>query len=310
MLEKVAFDWRTRLDGRLTVVRLPQNLGDRELALGAARGDWPLVLLDERRARLEAAVYRSLSVSAPLLPALPVRWAVRPTAPKLREAVSDFLAQSRRSGLIAELERRYLENPERLRALRRPRFRATGDTLSPWDPLFRLAGYAHGFDWRLLAALAFAESGYDPWEVSPAGAVGLLQLMPATAASWGVEDPFDPRQNVTAGARHLRWIYDLYRGVPDPDRLAFALAAYNMGIGHLADARALAAQRGLDPDRWRGHVAEVLPLLENPAIYRSLPHGKARGAVTRRYVEHVLALYHRFTAADTRARAVLPVYGS
>ncbi|RMF71746.1 MAG: hypothetical protein D6738_13210 [Acidobacteria bacterium] len=309
-LEQAAMDWKRRLGGRLTIQRLPSTLTDRDLALGAARGTWPLVVLDERRARLEASVYRALQVSPPLMPALPVRWAVRPTSPVLREAVSEFIVQSRRQGLVAELERRYLENPERVRSRRRPRFRAAGDTLSPWDPLFRLAGYAHGFDWRLLAALSFAESGYDPWEVSPAGAVGLLQLMPETAATWGADDPFDPGQNVDAGARHLRWIYDLYGDVPDPDRLAFALAAYNMGIGHLADARALAAQRGLDPNRWKGHVAEVLPLLENPSIYGSLPHGMARGTVTRRYVEHVLSLYRRFTAADTHARAVIPARGS
>jgi membrane-bound lytic murein transglycosylase F len=231
---------------------------------------------------------------------------MRPTAPGLVDLVSDVIQRARQGGRLAELERVYLENPERLRARRLPRFREGGDILSPWDGLFRAAGTTHGFDWRLLAALSFAESGYDPWSVSSAGAMGLLQLMPATAEAFGARDPFDPAQNVAAGARHLRWLYDQYQHVPDPDRIAFALAAYNMGLGHVADVRALAAQRGLNPDRWDGHVARVLPLKENEAIAASMVHGVARGRVTLRYVEHVLDLYDRFTHADQQARAVFP----
>ncbi len=309
-LETLAMVWRERLGGRLSIVRIPSDWTDKQIALGAARGEFTLALLDERRARLEAAVYRALEVSAPLDEPLPVRWALRVNAPNLAEAVATYLDDARRTGFIADLERRYIENPERLRAKRRPLFREEGDHLSPWDGIFRDAAHHAGFDWRLLAALCFAESGYDPWQVSSAGAIGLLQLMPATAAAWGAADPFDPAQNVSAGARHLRWLYDMLEGVPDPDRLAFALAAYNFGFGHLEDARELAIQRGLDPRRWAGNVETVLPLLEDEAIAENLRHGGAKGTVTLRYVNHVLEVYRGFTETDALAKAVAPIAGS
>ena len=215
--------------------------------------------------------------------------------------VDDWLDRARRDGLVAELHRRYLENPLRLKSRRRPVFRVAGRHLSPYDALFQREAGRFGFDWRLLAALAFAESGYDRWEVSSQGAMGLLQIMPAIAEEYGAEDPFDPKQNVAAGAALLGWLYGLFDEVPESDRLAFALAAYNMGLGHVQDARALAAMRGLDPDRWEGGVGSVLPLLEDPAIADNLPHGRARGSVTLRYVNRVLSLYQRFANPESPA---------
>lgn len=294
-LERAAFEWRQRLGGELDIERVPPTVSCYELVLSAARGERSLVLLGGRRALLESAVVGAVEVSSPLGVALPVRWAVRPTSPDLLAHINRFLDDLASSGKLAELERRYLENPLRLQSRRRPVFRVDGPRLSPFDVLFQRAADRHGFDWRLLAAISFAESGYDPWSKSPVGAIGLLQLMPAVAAEYGVEDPWDPAQNVEAGAALLRWLYNLFEDVERRDRLAFALASYNMGRGHVEDARALAAMRGLDPDVWDGHVATVLPLLEDPAIADRLPYGRARGRVTLRYVEHVLALYRQLT---------------
>ncbi len=297
-LEAVAERWRKLLGGRLAIRRLPPDTPIDRLARDAALGRVGLVVLDERRARLEAGVFPPLGVSTPLGEPLPWRWAVRPGTPRLAAALDRLLADARGEGLVARLEARYLDDPVRLRRWRRPVFRAGGSRLSPWDGIFRRAAAGSGFDWRLLAALAFAESGYDPFEVSSRGAIGLLQLMPATARAFGADDPFDPAQNVAAGARHLRWLCNLFRDVPPGERIPFALAAYNMGLAHVEDARELARRRGLDPNRWEGGVAAVLPLLEDPAIAATLPHGRARGRVTLRYVEHVLRLYRRFRGGE------------
>ncbi|NJN63839.1 MAG: transglycosylase SLT domain-containing protein [Acidobacteria bacterium] len=126
----------------------------------------------------------------------------------------------------------------------------------------------------------------------------------------GCRGPFDPAQNIAAGSRHLRWLYDLFDEVPEQDRLAFALAAYNFGLGHLEDARQLAAERGLDVNRWAGHVETVLPLLEDESIAAGLRHGGARGNVTLRYVTHVLGVYRSFSDKDAIASAALPISGS
>ncbi|MDQ7007766.1 MAG: transglycosylase SLT domain-containing protein [Acidobacteriota bacterium] len=296
-LEGQAMAWRRSLDGEIEIQRAPPHIGTGELALGAATGRWALVVMDESRARLEQAVYKPLEISRPLPPSLPVRWAIHPDAQALGAELDGWLEDMRRSGFLARLRQRYLENPLRLRAWRRPVFRDGGPSLSPYDSLFRREADRIGFDWRLLAALSFAESGYDRWEISSQGAMGLLQIMPRVARTYGAEDPFDPAQNVAAGASLLSWLYGLFDNVPTPDRLAFTLAAYNMGYGHLQDARALAAMNGLNPDRWQGGVEEVLPLLEDPAVADRLPHGRARGRTTQRYVARVLAIFDRFTTA-------------
>jgi membrane-bound lytic murein transglycosylase F len=301
-LERVAFRWRAQLERELEVERVPPTVSDYELVLSAARDERPLVLLGGRRAMLEAAVFGAVDVSAPLGSALPIRWALRPTATNLLDQVNDFLDRVAADGTLAQVEQRYMENPLRLKGRRRPVLRVSGPRLSPFDALFQQAADRHGFDWRLLAAIAFAESGYDPWEKSPVGAMGLLQLMPSVADEYGAEDPWDPKQNVEAGAALLRWLHSMFRDVPDEDRLAFALASYNMGRGHVEDARALAAMRGLDPDRWEGHVATVLPDLEDPAIASRLPHGQAQGRTTLRYVRHVLDLYQRIAGGSAEPR--------
>lgn len=165
--------------------------------------------------------------------------------------------------------------------------------------MFQRAAELHGLDWRLLAALSCAESGYDPSGRGPGGAMGLMQLMPETARAFGADDPLDPEQNVEAGAKHLSWLFELLSNVPEAERLAFTLAAYNMGIGHVEDARALAVQRGLDPNRWQDNVASVLPLLEDPDLAGTLPHGLARGAFTLRYVARVLDLYRSYAGVES-----------
>jgi hypothetical protein len=147
-------------------------------------------------------------------------------------------------------------------------------------------------------SMVATESGFDPASVGPGGSLGLMQLMPATARAFGAEDPLDPQQNILAGARHLRWLWEMFPGIAEHDRLAFTLAAYNMGLGHMEDVRALAASQGLDPDRWEGNVAAVLPLKEDRRVAAGLPHGFARGTLTLNYVDRVLDKYSQFSTAS------------
>ena len=303
-LEELTRRWREHLDEQLEVERLPMTLSQRDLVAGAARGAFPLIVMDADRARLEATLYRDLTVSPPLDAPLPVRWATRPNSPQLNRLTSRVLDDMRVLGLVAELQRRYLENPGRLRDIRSVRVGRGGAGLSPWDDLFQRAAEEHGLDWRLLAAVSFAESRHDPAGVGPGGSIGLLQLMPQTAQEFGATDPFDPAQNIDAGARCLRWLYDIFAEIPrEEDRLAFSLAAYNMGIAHVEDARALAASRGLDPYRWQGEVAAVLPALEDPETAARLTAGMAKGNLTQRYVERVLGLYKSYAGVEIAAQS-------
>ncbi|MDE2305184.1 MAG: transglycosylase SLT domain-containing protein, partial [Gammaproteobacteria bacterium] len=142
-------------------------------------------------------------------------------------------------------------------------------------------------DWRLLAAIAYQESKWNPSATSPTGAKGLMQLTHDTAVAAAVHDPDDPRQSIFGGARYFREVLQkIPSHVPEPDRTWFALAAYNIGFGHLEDARVLAQKAGRNPDSWQD-VREFLPLLAQPNWYAQTQNGYARGWEPVRYVDNV-----------------------
>lgn len=158
-------------------------------------------------------------------------------------------------------------------------------------PLFAEAGRRHGLDWRLLAAVGYQESKWNHRAVSAEGVRGLMMLTGTTARELKVRDRFDPGQSIAGGAAYLsRTLTALPAQIPDPDRVWYALAAYNLGPGHVEDARALVRARGGDPDRW-AELKRVLPLLAHPAWHRHTHHGRARGGVAVRYVNSVRRYY-------------------
>ncbi len=182
-----------------------------------------------------------------------IAWAIRKDAPEsLRKAVDEFLGTVRRGTATGNiLFRRYFE---KRRFVENPLKKAPLDDLVRYRDLFEAEAGAHGFDWRLIAAVAFQESRLDPEARSPRGAVGLMQVLPSTAASVGVEDPAPVDANIAAGVRYLAHLRDDVFADPDLDEQAreqFMLAAYNAGPTRIRQLRAVTADElGLDPNRW------------------------------------------------------------
>ncbi len=238
-------------------------LEDEDLLELAAGGLLPAVVTDEPLAALWADVLPELRAwtETPLTTTGDKIWAMRPRSPVLGAAVEAFLDQHRRGTLIGNvLLRRYLRDNRWLR-------NATDPTklvrFHRFAPIFRAAGERYDIDWLLLTAQGFQESGLDPTVRSSAGAVGIMQLLPSTArdASIKVADLESPELNIHAGARYLRHLVDTYfdeSGMSEPIRITFALAAYNAGPSRIRSMRRLARERGLDPDRWFGHVEKVV----------------------------------------------------
>ncbi len=168
--------------------------------------------------------------------------------------------------------------------------------IGPYDDLIRESASGQGLDWLLLAALVLHESGFNPCLASSAGAVGLAQVMPETAEELGVRDPWDPAQSIEAGARYLRRMYDVFKGVEEIDRVAFALASYTAGLGHVLDACSLAAVDGRDPRKWAGNVEETLAQLTNPEFAQRATRGRARGHQAVAFVNRVLQSWSAYVA--------------
>lgn len=166
--------------------------------------------------------------------------------------------------------------------------------LSPYDHLIAYHAEQQGLDWRLVAALIFEESRFDPEAVSDKGAYGLMQVRPIAAAAVGAREFSAPSDNIRTGARYLRQLSDLFADSPGRDRLALVLAAYNMGPAHMHDAQGLARRFGYSPTIWYESMELVLPLLEQERLSQHLPHGYANGSLTAAYVNRILDRYDAY----------------
>jgi len=232
-----------------------------------------------------------------------IAWAVRPDAPELKALLDDFIAGHRRGTLIGNvLFKRYYKST---RWIANPLRRMETERLtSILGPLKEHAD-AFGFDWELIAAQAYQESGLDPMARSRSGALGLMQLLPSTGQDMGAKDLLDPEDNLRAGCRYMAWIRRHHVNDPDLDeevRVDFCLAAYNAGPSRVRRWREAAVARGLDPDVWFGSV-ELLALEDvglqpvqyvgNISKYRTLYtmllNGETRHAEARAHLERELA---------------------
>jgi membrane-bound lytic murein transglycosylase F len=163
--------------------------------------------------------------------------------------------------------------------------------LPKYRDLFETVGNAYDLDWQWLAAMAYQESHWNPEAVSPTGVQGLMMLTKVTARELGVADRVDPTQSVDGGARYLMGLKQrLSSDIKGPDRFWMALASYNVGLGHLQDARMLARQFGANANLWR-EVKKYLPLLTKPKWYQQTRFGYARGHEPVKYVENIRSYY-------------------
>lgn len=219
-------------------------------------------------------------------------WAVAPGYPELRTAIDAFFARLRKDGTLARLAERYFPVPGEVERIDAGVFQERiRKSLPEWRKTFVEAQARSGIEWRLLAAVAYQESQWDPVATSETGVRGLMQLTEETARYLGVADRLDARESAIGAARYLA---DLKRRLPDriaePDRTWLALAAFNIGIAHLEDARILAQRQKLNPDQW-SDVRKVLPLLAEPEYYVNAKYGYARGGMPVAFVGRVRGYY-------------------
>ena len=238
---------------------------------------------------------------------VPLGWAVRGDNPDLLAALNAFLDKEYRGLFFNVLYQKYFENPVRMQHLREDRVdHEQADGLSPYDAIVKREAATHGFDWPLIVAQMYQESRFNPKARSPAGAIGLMQLLPRTAREFGVRNLRDPEQSVRAGVAYLSWLHSRFE--PDltvKDRIWFALAAYNAGYGHVTDARLLASsQLGLDPNRWFDNVEEAMRLLSKRSYYRKTVHGYVRGYEVVKYVREIRERYRSYLqTTDVREKS-------
>ena len=226
-------------------------------------------------------------------------WAVRKTSPQLAAAADKWHRENINSPEFRASARRYFE------LAKRPShgsiLSVKDGKISHYDDLFRRYAKGIGWDWRLLASLAYTESNFNPNVVSWAGAKGLMQLMPATSRVMGVPPgkEQDPEESIKAAVKYIANMQRTFSKVKDKEEQAkFILAAYNCGIGHVTDAMALAEKYGRNRYLWEHHVAHYMLLKSNKEYYQDpvCKNGYLRGSDTYEFVREILAraeLYKR-----------------
>lgn len=274
--------WESRRDQ--TVSSLLQEVAENELDCTVA---------NEEQIALARNFYPQLGDELELNSPSNLAWAFAADADsQLFNAAQEFFKSVKNDGTLPLLIDRHYGHNERLEPLDAVAFvEKTRTTLPDYKPFFEEAAAQTGIEWQLIAALAYQESHWDPLATSYTNVRGMMMLTEDTAERMEVEDRLDARTSIIAGAKYLQLLKDaLPARINDKERIWMAMAAYNQGMGHLEDARILAAKSGLNPDVWTD-VKKVMPLLSRPAYYEQTKHGQARGGEAVILVETV-RLYH------------------
>jgi membrane-bound lytic murein transglycosylase F len=289
-------------EGRRVLERLRDSLGvsfkitevegsTYEEILGMVeRGEVAMAIASEHAALVAARRASRLDCSLALPGSFPVAWAVSREAIFLHAEINHWLDDLKKSGKLAVIYNRYFNNPSPVAARR--------GTISVYDPLVKEHARLVEWDWRLLAALIYKESRFDPDAISRFGAVGLMQVMPRTAIDLGCLDYLSPRDNIRAGVTYLRSLQTLFARYPiEPEeRTKFILAAYNAGPGHVFDAMRLAEERDKDPYTWDGNVDYFLLNKSRPEFYRHAlaTHGYCDGKQVYDFVNEIIETYAHY----------------
>ncbi|AYV20816.1 membrane-bound lytic murein transglycosylase MltF [Vibrio mediterranei] len=267
------------------------NADVNDLLKQVSEGQLKFTMADSVELSLSQRIYPDLALAFEMTEDQPISWYMRKSEDEsLYALLIEFFGRLKQTGELANLEEKYIGHIGVFDYVDTRAFiRALDGKLPKWSPLFKK--YSNEFDWRLIAALAYQESHWNPVAKSPTGVRGMMMLTLPTAKSVGVTNRLDPEQSVRGGVEYLRRIVDrVPDSIAEHEKIWFALASYNVGFGHMMDARRLTKRQGGDPDAW-ADVKDRLPLLRQKKYYSQTRYGYARGDEARNYVENIRRYY-------------------
>lgn len=272
-----------------------------ELARQVARGEIEYTVCDDYMSNIIGSLYPELDLSTPVSFPLNIAWSVRKEGTTaLVTELNSWIMGFKTTREYARLERKYFSGA-RPASMASSEYFATnsGGKVSPFDDIIKNYSDSIGWDWRLVAALIYQESRFNPSVTSPVGAYGLMQVMPETGLHFGYDVKRSVENNIRAGISYIRMLDRLFsQWVSDPDeRVKFILASYNAGHGHVIDAIRLAEKNGLDSGRWEDNVSLFLERKADPAFYADpvVRNGRLRqGVAVNAYVADILERYEHY----------------
>lgn len=288
---------QSEIGDTIHIVEVPMEA--EELIALVASGEISFTVSDENIAMVNRTYYPDLDLETPVSFEQNLAWAVRKTGSEqllveLNKWIDSFKDTRRHALLYAK----YFKNSRSKQIVESDYFSLGSGNISRWDDYLKQYSDSIGWDWRLLASLVLQESRFDPDVKSWAGAYGLMQLMPSTGQQFGIDIYSSPENNIRAGIKYIQWLQDLFQDKveDEQERIKFILAAYNVGPGHVLDARQLARKNGRDPEIWDNSVAYYLLRKSDPEYYHDpvVEHGFCRGEEPYNYVIEVLDRYEHY----------------
>ena len=272
-------------------IKLHENIPTEEFLRQVQERQIPLTVADSNIIQLNRRYYPDIFPAFPISERQSLGWAVRTGDKALLKKINDFFGHIKETGTYAKIYNKYYAGTEIFDYVDIKKFhRRLRTRLPKYEAAIMGLSEKYNFDWRLISALIYQESHFDPEAKSYTGALGLMQLSQVTANEMGIEDRLDPFANIEAGIKYLYQLFQRFDEVPPPDRIKFALASYNVGYGHVRDAQDIAKAQKLDPTAWKT-METVLPLLRYPKYYQQAQYGYARGTEPVRYVKRIFRYY-------------------
>jgi membrane-bound lytic murein transglycosylase F len=254
---------------------------------------------DYNLAAINKTYYPILDIETPVSFSQRIAWAVRKNSPQLTDTINQWVAQMRKKDLYYLLYNKYFKNKKSYkRRIRSEFYSRNSGKISPYDSLLKLNAQKINWDWRLLASLVYQESQFNPNAQSWAGARGLMQMMPATAAELGVRNAKVPEENIAGGSKYLNQIWNKFENIPDSlQRIKFTMASYNCGYGHLLDAQRLTKKYGDNPLLYDDNVENYLRKMSSAKYYADpiVRYGYVRGEEPYRYVRDIFLRFFHYT---------------
>jgi membrane-bound lytic murein transglycosylase F len=288
------------LGGGIKIQAIPHDSFTVEDLIGqVATGRIQYTIANNNIAQFNSTFYKNINTSVAISFSQRSSWIVRKTSPKLGAAIHRWFRENMFSDRYQEVTQRYFESGKNTNLVSTALFHGKKGQLSMYDALFKKYGAEIGWDWHLLASIAYQESNFDASAVNWMGAKGLMQIMPKTARSVGVskDSLLKPETSVLAASRLLK-IYEKNFAIisNEEQRIKMTLAAYNCGLGHITDARALTRKHGRNPFKWEDNVRTFILLKSQPKYYedRVCKSGYLRGTETVAFVSEVWDRFNKY----------------
>lgn len=287
------------MGGNIIIDTLEGNLSTAEIIQMVADGKIKYTIADKNLASINSSYFPILDTNVPVSFSQRIAWAVRPNSPQLLEATNSWIKKYRKKSEYNVIYNKYFKNRRSFKNRVKSEFYSVNtNEISQYDKIIKTNAKKISWDWRLLASLIYQESNFKNEASAWSGAAGLMQLMPGTAEDMGITNRLDPEDNVGAGTKYLKTIYDGFYDIKDSvQRIKFTLAAYNCGYFHVKDAQKLATMNQLDPMVWDGQVDQMILALTYPQNYnkQEIKYGYVRGQEPFNYVHDIFNRYDHYT---------------